>query len=206
MWKLIFICVIINLKNWNLWRAIEVFAYHVVTDRPMYVGQQIVFDEEHHSGVYQRVHDKIDIVNDIYTNPAKYDAETLEHHASVALRELALEEVRQEKYPQYPSRMGCLYVSETLEEAEKWGQFFAEIGRPTYRIVKLDIQGNCFIGDATKCFKGKLNKEENLRLAEVYWKSGMDTENQKAIREMLVNGQITVVEIVKEINANIENL
>lgn len=24
------------------------FAYHVVTDRPMYVGQQIVFDEEHH--------------------------------------------------------------------------------------------------------------------------------------------------------------
>lgn len=27
-------------------------VYHVVTDRPMYVGQHIVFDEEHHSGVY----------------------------------------------------------------------------------------------------------------------------------------------------------
>ena len=43
-------------------------AYHVVTDRPMHVGQQIIFDEEHHSGVYQRVYEKTDIVNDIYTN------------------------------------------------------------------------------------------------------------------------------------------
>ena len=181
------------------------FAYHVVTDRPMYVGQRIMFDEEHHSGVYQRVYDKIDIVNDIYANPAKYDVETLEHHTSVALRELALEEVRQKKYPQYPSRMGCLYVSKSFEEAENWGKFFAEIGRPTYHIVKLDIEGNCFIGDATKCIKGRLSKEENLRLAEVYWESNVDTENKQAICEMLVNGQITVVEIVKEINANIQS-
>jgi len=180
------------------------FAYHVVTERPMHVGQQILFDGEQHSGVYQRVYDKIDIVNDIYANPDKYDAETLEHHASVALRELALEEVRQKKYPQYPSRMGCLYVSKSLEEAEKWGKFFAEIGRPTYHIVKLDIQGNCFVGDATKCFNGQLNKEDNLRLAEIYWKSNADIENQQAICEMLVDGQITVVEIVKEINANIK--
>lgn len=98
-------------------------VYHVVTDRPMYVGQHIVFDEEHHSGVYQRVYEKLDIVKDIYSNPEKYDEETLEHHTSVALRELALEEVRQKKYPKYPSRMGCLYVSKTFEEAEKWGVF-----------------------------------------------------------------------------------
>ena len=46
-------------------------VYHVVTDRPMYVGQHIVFDEEHHSGVYQRVYEKLDIVKDIYSNPEK---------------------------------------------------------------------------------------------------------------------------------------
>lgn len=180
-------------------------AYHVVTDRPMYVGQQIIFDEAHHSGVYQRVHDKIDTVNDIYANPARYNAETLEHHTSVALRELALEEVRQEKYPQHPSRMGCMYVSKSFEEADNWGKFFAEIGRPTYHIVKLEINGNCFMGDATKCFKGQLNKEENLKLAEFYWESKIDTSNQQAICEILVNGKITVVEIVKEINANINS-
>lgn len=179
-------------------------VYHVVTDRPMYVGQHIVFDEEHHSGVYQRVYEKLDIVKDIYSNPKKYDEETLEHHTSVALRELALEEVRQKKYPQYPSRMGCLYVSQTFEEAERWGDFFAQIGRPTYHIVKLEVEGNCFVGDATKCFKGCLSKEENLKLAEAYWEREADADNQQAVREMLVDGQITVVEIVKEINANIE--
>ncbi len=117
-----------------------------------------------------------------------------------------MEEVRQKKYPQYPSRMGCLYVSETFAEAEKWGEFFAEIGRPTYHIVKLDVKGNMFVGDATKCFKGRLVKEENLKLAELYWEGNVETENSKTVCEILVNGQITVVEIAKEINANIDGL
>ena len=50
-----------------------------------------------------------------------------------------------------------------------------------------------------------MSKEENLRLAEIYWDSKVDSENHQAICEMLVNGQITVVEIVKEINANTES-
>ncbi|MBO5937676.1 MAG: DUF2441 domain-containing protein [Clostridia bacterium] len=178
-------------------------VYHVVTDRPMCVGQKIIFDDEHHSGVYQRVYEKADVVNDIYANPDKYDAEALEHHTSVALRELALEEIRQKSYPQYPSRMACLYVSETIEEAESWGRYFAEIGRPTYSIVKLEVNGNCFVGDANKCFRGQLSKEENLRLAEIYWENKADEKNSQQIREMLVDGEIKVLEIVKEINANI---
>ena len=95
-------------------------VYHVVTDRPMKCGQHIIFDENHHSGVYERVQEKMEKVHDIYENPDKYDEKTLEHHTSVALRELALEEVRRKKYPQFPSRMSCLYVSRTLKEAEQW--------------------------------------------------------------------------------------
>lgn len=34
-----------------------------------------------------------------------------------------MEEVRKEEYPFYPSRMSCLYVSRTYEEAERWGEF-----------------------------------------------------------------------------------
>ncbi len=179
------------------------YAYHVVTDRPMHLGQEIIFDETHHSGVYNRVYEKLEMVNKIYANPEKYQAEELEHHTSVALRELALEEVRQRKYPQYPSRMSCLYVSESLKEAEDWGAFFVRIGRPTYSIVKLKIEGNCFIGDATKCFDGQTDKEENLRLAEKYWENECQGQKERPIREMLVDGKITVWEIVKEINANI---
>ena len=93
----------------------EVFyAYHVVTEKPMHLGQHIVFDDNHHSGVYQRVMDKLDIVKDIYKAPQNYENTDLEHPVAVALRELALEEVRKSKYPHYPSHMSCLYVSETL--------------------------------------------------------------------------------------------
>ena len=30
--------------------------YHVVTERPMELGQEIIFDDNHHSGVYERVY------------------------------------------------------------------------------------------------------------------------------------------------------
>ncbi len=29
------------------------FAYHVITDRPIQLGEQIIFDETHHNGVYK---------------------------------------------------------------------------------------------------------------------------------------------------------
>ena len=29
--------------------------YHVVTERPMFLGQKIIFDENHHSGVFMRI-------------------------------------------------------------------------------------------------------------------------------------------------------
>lgn len=178
-------------------------VYHVVTDKNMSVGQKIIFDDNNHSGVYQRVISKLDVVNKIYENPDNYKAEKLEHHTSVALRELALEEVRRNNYPFYPSRMSCLYVSKTYEEAERWGDFFAHIGRPTYSIVELDVNGNYFVGDATKCFDGQTDKAANLELAKKYWETSQTENSKNEVSEMLVDGEITVVAIIKEINANL---
>lgn len=175
----------------------ELIVYHVVTEKSMYVGQHIVFDENHHNGVWQRVNEKLDIVSDIYNNPEKYMNVELEHHTSVALRELALEKVRLRKHPSYPSRMACLYVSKTLEEAIKWFDYFVNLGRPTFQIVKLRVNGNVFYGDAEKCFDGKLTEIENLSLAEKYWEN--KTFDNSSIIEMLVDGDIEVIEIVKEI-------
>lgn len=177
-------------------------VYHAVTDRPMSVGQKIIFDENNHSGVYKRVLAKTAIVNEIYNNPDAFVASELEHHTAVALRELAMEEVRQEEYPLYPSRMSCLYVSKTYEEAVSWGEFFARIGRPTYSIVELEVKGNCFIGDATKCFDGQTDKKTNKELARRYWENPQSDDHKNEVCEMLVDGEITVTAILKEINAN----
>lgn len=157
------------------------YAYHVVTERPMHLGQHILFDDSHHSGVYERVMAKKTVVDDIYRNPQKYADAELEYPVVVALRELALEEVRQQKYPDYPSRMGCLYVSETLQESTNWADYFISLGRPTYQIVKVKVIGNRFVGDATKCFDAVTCKEENLLLAEKYWENGPNPPGETTI-------------------------
>ena len=177
------------------------FVYHVVTERPMAVGQHIIFDEEHRSGVYSRVMALADTAADVYPHPEKYPL-PLEHHLGVALRELALEQVRREKFPEYPSRMASLYVSQTYEEAKQWADFFVRIGRPTYAIVKLRVEGRCFEGDACNCFDGTPDLHDNLRRAENYWRNGPNEEG-RPVHEMLVDGLIVVEEIVEEINANL---
>ena len=174
--------------------------YHVVTDKPIEIGQEIIFDENHHSGVYNRVYTLKDIVEDIYLNPDKYNEDEFNHHLKVALRELALEEVRSKKHPNYPSRLASLYVSSTIEEAEKWFNIFIELGRPTYSIVKVEVNGNEFIGDAHNCFDGTKNKNKNIELAEYYWQNKENLKGKEPIKEIIVDGTIKVIEIIKENN------
>lgn len=59
-----------------------------------------------------------------------------------------------------------------------------------------------FEGDANNCFAATLNESENLLFAERYWENLPNQQNEKPIKEILVEGDIEVVEIVKEINAN----
>lgn len=55
-----------------------------------------------------------------------------------------------------------------------------------------------FYGDAENCFNGRLNEQENLMLAEQYWNN--KSFNNNSIIDMLVNGDIEVVEILKSKN------
>ena len=41
-------------------------------------------------------------------------------------------------------------------------------------------------------------------MAELYWQNGANEDGQEPIVEILADGDIEVVEIVKEINANVE--
>lgn len=166
-------------------------------------GQHILFNSEHHNGVYARVMAKLPEVERIYADPEAYEGVELEHHTAVALRELAMEEVRLRDFPQYPSRMACLFVSETFAEAEQWAEFFAnDCRRPTYHIVKLIVHGNLFAGDACNCFDGTPDREKNLAMAGNYWRLGPNGEG-RPVRELLADGDIEVAEIVREINRNI---
>lgn len=170
-------------------------AYHVVTEHPMTVGRQIIFDENHHSGVFRRVMERKQLVEEIYADPSAHNMEPTEHHTAVALRELALEEVRRREFSDYPSRMACLYTSATIEEARQWAEYFMGLGRTVYSIVKLRIEGRCFAGNAENCFEGTRDKDENIWMARHYWEHPW-TKETGGICELLVDGRITVEDIV----------
>jgi hypothetical protein len=181
----------------------EQYFYHVISDVPKCVGEHLILDEDHPNGVFKRIQEQKEMIEDIARNPEKYKDEELSYPVQVAIRELALEKVRKEKYPQYPSRMASLYVSKSFKEAEQWGDYFAKLGRPTYGIARIWVNGNVYEGDAYKCFDGVIDEEENRRMAEIYWQNGENEDGRERIVEILADGDIEFVEIVKEINANI---
>ena len=172
------------------------YVYHVVTEKSMVLGQKIVFDEENHNGVYNRVMTFKRIVEgeDVRGELADFIKSDMEKWAKVAYRELALEEVRRKKYPQYPSRMACLYTSKSVDTAQSWAKFFQDIGRDVYSIVRLRVVGNVFDADARNCFDGTEIMQENIDRAEHYWKN--DIVHDKPVIETLVDGDIYVDEII----------
>lgn len=174
------------------------YYYHVVTESPMELNQEIIFDNIHHSGMYKRVYSLEEKVKEIYACPKKYENVKLEHHLSVALRELAMEEVRKNKYSDYPSRLSSLYLSNTLEDAKKWYNIFLNLGRTTYSIVKVEVNGRIFEGDAWNCFEGTINKNKNLELAENYWSKKNNIVEKPPITEIIADGKIKVIEIIKK--------
>ena len=178
-------------------------AYHVVTERPMEKGQILRFDGASQTGVFRRVMEKRGAVEAIYAHPDQFDADSMEHHTRVALRELALEEVRKERFPDFPSRLNCLYVSATMEEAEIWAESFIRWGRPTYHIVKVRLAGRIFEGDACNCFDASADRERNLARAQRYWMNLPNEQGKPPVREILADGEIDVLEIVREIRKNI---
>lgn len=173
------------------------YVYHVVTEREMELNQVIEFNENTHSGVYNRVYALEDKVLDIYNNPDKYKDVELEYPVKVALREFALEEVRSKEYNNYPSRLNCLYVSSNVEDAEGWANYFIKLNRKVFQLVKLEVDGNSFIGDANNCFEGSIDKEKNISLAYDYWNNIKNKKGVDKFPEMIVDGKIKVVEIIK---------
>lgn len=170
-------------------------VYHVVTERPMELGQRIVLDEAHPNGVCRRVRAW---ERHAQGQPAGAEADALissnpDRWAKVARRELAMEKIRREQFSDLPSRLGCLYTSRTLEAAQTWADFFRKVGRKVYSIVLLEVDGPVFDADACNCFDGT-GDETDLVNALRYWQNAPTDE---PVIETLAAGTLTVVKIIQ---------
>lgn len=175
-----------------------IYVYHAVTERPMMLGQRMVFDSERHNGVYRRIMTCKEIMDGKTATGSLADfiRSGISDWIPCTRRELALEKVRMAEFPDYPSRLSCLYCSRTLEEAVQWARFFKSVGRSVFSVVKLKVEGNCFEGDSCNCFDGTEDEAWNVKMARHYWNN--DRYNERPIIEVLVDGELTVVEICEE--------
>ena len=106
------------------------------------------------------------------------------------IRELALEEVRKNKYPDYPSRLNALYVTKDKEDAIKWGSILKRNGKICKQILTLELTGTIFIGDGNLIKRQNISYQEQIKIAEKYWNQ---TSNE--IEEYLFYGQAKVIDI-----------
>ncbi|PFW91646.1 hypothetical protein COL32_07675 [Bacillus pseudomycoides] len=193
----------------------ELYVYHIVTRKKMILGQIINFDKNKNNTLYRfffereqlnsKGEDCIQILQDHYTNEGldmnKENAEVAIKYVDQtirAIREVIVEMVRLQEYPEYPSRLSCLYAAKSYEDALKWKELFNSYNRKVLQIVKLRVIGNSFEGDGNL-----LPKEDGvpfsrkIEQAKEYWKGNVKNE----LPELLINGKIEVVEIIDDFSA-----
>ncbi len=64
-----------------------------------------------------------------------------------AARETIVEMVRLQEFPEYPSRLSCLYAAKAMKMLLKWKALFDSYNREVLQIVKLRVIGSSFEGD-----------------------------------------------------------
>lgn len=183
----------------------EIF-YHAYSGEKVNVGDVLVFNSGTHNKMYDEVYNneyKIDgidanelLINKKRNNDREFSVEEFElvlntvNNDAFVLRELALEEVRKSKYPAYPSRLSCLYITKTKDDAINWIKILKRNKKKCKQVLTLELTGEIF------CFDGNLMKRQNasyqkhLENAELYWNS-INSNNS----EILFYGEAKVIKI-----------
>lgn len=184
--------------------------FHVVTRNKFTLGQKITFKDGRKNNLYRfffegesvnsKNEDFISILNNNYSqNEIKLNAEDTTiglkymDQTARAIRETIVEMVRLERYPNYPSRLSCLYTTKTYNDALKWKKLFESYNRQVLQIVKLSVDGNSFEGDGELLPNVDCSSfDKKISQAEIYWQGNKNNN----LPEILVDGEIKVIEII----------
>ncbi|MED3122687.1 DUF2441 domain-containing protein [Bacillus wiedmannii] len=193
----------------------EFYAYHIVTNKKMNIGKIIHFDKNQTNTLYRFFfereqlnssrEDGIKIINNHYKNEelhintenAKVVMDYMDQTIR-AIRETIVEMVRLQEYPDYPSRLSCLYATKSYEDAVKCKTLFDSYNREVLQIVKLRVIGHSFEGDGNLLPKEDgIPFSQKIEQAREYWKGNVNNE----LPELLINGKIEVVEIIDDFSS-----
>ena len=113
------------------------------------------------------------------------------------MREIAMEEVRKEKFPNLPSRFKCMYLSETKEEALKNLEIMFKKGQGQFQAIAVKLSGELFYVKEVGIGRRGASYNEYRKLAEKFWEQNQHSAEKT--KEILFVGDAEVVEILKEI-------
>lgn len=186
--------------------------FHVVTGKKINLGQKITFKNGRKNNLYKFFFEKEPVslhgenfstilINNFSTSGIHLDLEQSEiilEYTDItarAIRETIVEMVRIKKYNDLPSRLSCLYATETYDDAIKWKQLFESYNRQVLQIVKVTIDGNYFKGNSDLlplCDSTSFDKK--ILQAEKYWAN----KEKGNLPEILIDGEIEVIEIIHD--------
>ena len=183
------------------------YAFHLVTNNRMTVGQIIDFSEGQHNTLFRfflekeiRNEQQQDVFDVIAGKSTLNEEETalVKRYlgsSSRAIREQITEFVRIQHFPHYPSRISCLYATKTLEQAMQWKALFESYNRQVLQLVKLKVEGRYFEGDAQQLPKEDGSSfSQKIEQAHSYWSN----KSSRSLTELLIDGKIEVYEIIEE--------
>ena len=162
----------------------EIF-YHANSGKKLVVGDVLIFNSNTHNRMFDEVYNneyklnEID-ANELLINKKRNDDTNLSvgefllvfktiNNDAFVLRELALEEVRKNKYPSYPSRLNCLYITKEKDGAFEWSNILKRNKKQCKQILTLECTGELFIGDGDLMKRQNLSYKNHLKNAENYW-------------------------------------
>lgn len=171
--------------------------YHLVTRQRLQVGQVLDFSAgqlNRQATFFLGVPANLNL-RDILKQP-QVSALSTTDRGRHALRELVLERVRVQLFPELPSRLSCLYAATSIQQALAWRTLFENEGRYVLQLVKVTTTGPVFYGDAAN-LPTVIDEAVEVKTlaAKNYWR--YPAKNQR-LSEVLVSGRVTVDEIVKE--------
>lgn len=195
----------------------NLILYQVATDRNYKVGDVLEFNKNIPNGQFNRVFNTDFRLNGIRPSDEIYNvakrkfkkfkskddiysiAHILEYY-DVAIKEIALEEVRKEKFPNLPSRLHCMYLSISkdivLENIKSMANNREKNGKH-FQAVAVKLNGTIFKAGKEYISREAKSYEYYKEKANSYWKQkGLKDEE---VKEILFEGTAEIVEILKEI-------
>lgn len=202
-------------KESHMEKVENLILYQVATDRYYKIGDKIIFDSTTNNGQYERVFNSTFQKNNkgmsdfVYSSANKkflkikrddlYDIAHCLDFYDVAIKELALEEVRKELFPIFPSRLHCMYLSiskDIVLQNMKSMINSNEKKRTFFQAIAVKLNGNIFKTGKINILREGQSYNYYKNKAKDYW-SQTDVKDDE-IKEILFEGTAEVIEIFDE--------